>query len=115
MSGPIGARFGLRTVLLAVIFAALIICLAIQGRLLTLQGQRISALEATTRRFNQQSVQIANLRSKDQQARSGELSDLRREIEAIRQGLIASKADRPAEPSPPSADTPTGNLGPGDG
>jgi uncharacterized protein (TIGR03067 family) len=100
MSDPRG--FSLRTAMLAVFLAALGISLVIQGRLLILQGRRIASLEATARRHEIQGIQLANTLIKDQQARIGEFSDLRQEIEAL----------RPVAPTKstvtPSAKTPQG-------
>jgi uncharacterized protein (TIGR03067 family) len=104
MSGSAIAKLSLRTAMFVVLLAALGISLAIQGRMLAVQGQRISTLETTARRLEVQNRQVANVIIQDQQARIGEASDLRREIEAIRP-VSATVSDPKGLPS---ASTPSG-------
>jgi uncharacterized protein (TIGR03067 family) len=92
----------------AVLLAALGITLAIQGRLLILQGRRIASLEATTQRLEMQNRQITNVFMRGQQAQLAEFSDLRREIEAVRGASATPAASKSPGPVPPSASVPTG-------
>lgn len=91
--------------MVAVLLAALVVSLAIQGRLLILQGRRIAALEAVARR---QAVQQLNFLMRAQRAQTGEFSDLRREIEAIREASVRPTAPKSPGPGTPSPRIPKG-------
>src|SRR5262249_41127993 len=108
MSAPKGARLSLRTAMFAVFLAALGIALAVQGSLLVLQNRKIASVEATARRIEMQNRQLTNAIVRDQQARAGEFSDLRREIEAIRGASVAPSDFRPPQQAAPSRSIPTG-------
>jgi len=94
--------------MLAVLLAALVCTLAIQGRLLVLQGRRLISLESTARRIELQNRQLADAIVRDQRARIGEASDLRRELESLRVASARSAAPGPPGPARPSAGTPAG-------
>ncbi len=102
---PSVRRFSLRTAMLAIAMIALGLMVVIQARMRIEQDRKIARLEATNERIERQNLQLANWIIRDQQGRRQDLSDLRREVEAVRRSLEKPPS---TEPIADDATTPQG-------
>jgi hypothetical protein len=81
--------------MLAVVLIALILTVAIQGRIVNTQGQKILSLETTVRRLNTANVQMANVTNRMVIELNKSLSRLERDVADLRK---AGGAGRTAAP-----------------